>query len=140
MQNLITPQTQEITLGVNPVALASAAESLEKEAKLVEVNLSFKNWDTSKIVEFPRAVFLGIRFMPCAGENGEEKLLETAFFMDSSKNLYYKAAYKFVKAVKLLPVNANFSAKYLGSEKIANGNKAETFCVMQYSEKGADNV
>ncbi len=135
-KELITLQTQEISLGLNPLALQVATDSLSKKVELVDVNLCFKNWDTSKIAEFPRAVYLGTDFMPCQDEkSGQEKLLETAFFMDEAKNMYYKAAYQFVKAVKRLPVGTNFSAKFAGTEKISNGNKAETFVIKQFTIK-----
>jgi hypothetical protein len=133
MQNdnqVITPQTQEITTGFNPALLELASASLALPAKAVDVNLSVRNWDTSKIVEFERAVFLGCDFMPAVDEKTQtEKQLEVAFFMDTNKNIFYKAAYQFVKAVKRLSAGANFSAKFEGSEKISNGNKAEMFTV-----------
>lgn len=130
----ITPQTQEITVtGFNPNILQLATDSLSKEVELVDVNLSVKNWDTTKINEFPRAVYLGTQSMPAIDDKtGEVKQLECAFFMDNKKDIYFKAAYQFVKAVRYLPVGANFYAKFLSVEKISNGNKAETFLVKQY--------
>jgi hypothetical protein len=126
-------QTQEIVVsGFNPAVLQMAAQSLTKQAEVLDVNLSMKNWDTSKQSEFKRCVYLGSEMMPAQSETtGEEKLLETAFFMDEKFNIWYKAAYQFVKAVKMLPIGTNFTAKFKGVEKIGNGNKAETFEIKQ---------
>ena len=130
---VITLETQKIVVsGFNADTLLIAAQSLKKEAEVVDGNLSMKNWDTSKKVEFERCVFLGCDMIPTQGTESEpEKMLETAFFMDADFNIWYKAAYQFVKAVRMLQVGANFTAKFVGVEKISNGNKAECFEIRQ---------
>jgi hypothetical protein len=129
----LTHRTQEIVVtGFNPAILQTAVKSLTQPVEEVGANLSLKNWDTSKRTKFERAVYLGASLMPAFNEStGEEKQLETVFFMDAEFNIWYKAAYQFVKAVKMLPIGTNFTAEFLGVEKIGNGNKAETFCIKQ---------
>lgn len=121
-------KTQEVSVQFNQNILEMAVSNLEKKTEISQVNLCFRNWDVEKEKEFEKSVFLGVRTMQLVDEKtGEEKELETALFMTSDKQVRYKAAYQFVKAVKMLPVGAMFFVKFLGLEKLGNGNKAETF-------------
>lgn len=132
---ILTLKTQEVSAGFNPLFLEKAKQSMTNKAEVLPVNLSMKNWATDKITEFKRAVFLGIEKMNCLNEKtGEIEGRDAAIFMDEKSNIYYKVAYQFVKAVRNLPLYANFSAKFAGIEKIGNGNKAETFIVNLYKE------
>lgn len=138
LENPVTPKTQEIVMsGIAPMVLEKAIASLKKKAKVLEVNFCYKNWDTSKSTKFERACFLGVGRIPAVNEKtGDISQLDAAFFMDSEKNLFYKCAYQFVKAVAGFPLYSNFRAEFLGTEKISNGNKAETFSVYIYQLEG----
>lgn len=126
-------QSASFQISFIEAAHEAAQISLKKEARRTTVNLSFKNWDVSKIKEFDRCVLLMVADTEVFDEKAQVyNTLPTVFFMDTNNNVYYKAAYQFVNALKRLVPGTNFYAKFDGHEKNSGGNMAETFIVNQY--------
>lgn len=134
MENLVKLDTQEINANVSISLIEAASSQLQEVQELSEVNLVLKNWDTSKVSVFEKAIFLGIETKESAEQDGTVRPLKVVIFMDSEKNIWYKAAFNFVKVFEsgmIKPAGA-FRAEFLGLEKLSNGNKAETFKVQAY--------
>ena len=134
MENLVTIETTEISQSVSVSVIEAAKDSLTKESKLSEVNLVIKNWDTSEVQVFEKAVFLGIEVKDTLMPDGTLKELPCVLFMDLDNNIWYKASFKFVKVFQsgMIKVGGLFRAEFVGIEKMQNGNKAENFKVQQY--------
>lgn len=114
--------------------ISTIQESLKRPAKKANVNLSFKYWDVSKIKVFERVALLMVKDTEVFDEKTDEvKVMPAAYFMDEQGNVYYKAAYQFVKALQKVKPGTNFYAKFEGLEKNANNNNSETFTVNIYS-------
>lgn len=104
--------------------------SLKQPARKTLVNLSFKYWDVSKIKSFERVALLMVKDTEVFDEKTDEvKVMPAAYFMDEKGNVFYKAAYQFVKALQKVKPGTNFSATFEGLEKNANNNNSETFTV-----------
>ena len=134
MENLVKLDTQEINANISISLIEAASSKLKEVQELSEVNLVLKNWDTSKVSVFEKAIYLGIETKESAEQDGTVRPLKVVIFMDSDKNIWYKAAFNFVKVFEsgMIKTACAFRAEFLGLEKLSNGNKAETFKVQPY--------